>query len=129
MSRYREDLAWELQLRNVPEPNIREALAEVREVESAGESPFESFGSPKEYAATFTGQPPAKVVGRGWVTAGGCAALLWVVGLLLYVKYRDVDLGNALDVLALLPALGFLLAGVGLGFLRARSRARQLARG
>lgn len=49
---YRDDLLYALRLRDVPGPQIADALAEVdSHVRESGEDPREAFGAPEAYAA------------------------------------------------------------------------------
>lgn len=70
MSKYAQDLSWEMQIRGVSESDIREAVSEVHEVERAGGDALDNFSPAKQYAESFTNQHSRSGSGRGPVITG-----------------------------------------------------------
>ncbi len=130
---YTEELLLALRLRDLPGPQIAEALAEVQShVAETGEDPREAFGPPRAYAqevAAALGAPKApRAVWRGvltWSTAayglgGVVGAWLTVNGVLALAAGRQSALGLWPWVSLLLGLAVLIALTVSLGHLARR---------
>jgi hypothetical protein len=112
---YRQELLVALRLRDVPGPQIAEALAEVdSHVAESGESPVEAFGPAPAYAAQLAGAlDPTRPTGWRAVVR---AMLTWTVPLAMAGGYLAADgafaLGVGEDAVLGLPAAVSLVLGV-----------------
>ncbi|MDQ0869545.1 putative YccA/Bax inhibitor family protein [Arthrobacter sp. V1I9] len=114
---YERRLTFNLRVRGLSEAEIAEALDEVRAHEAVTGTPaVAEFGTAEEYAKQF---PKQKRRTRGKtintvVTVLAVAYVLLVVVLMLVFR---VDIRDFVGPVTLLPATGFVLAGLLAGFL------------
>lgn len=123
MADYALRLAREMTLRGVSDADTVEALREVRDVLHRGGDLEAEFGTPADYAATFTIQRPTS----RWGTAGGIVAVLWMASMFVAYGFFDVSIPGRPGMVILLPALGFMLLGMGLIYAASLVRAKRLA--
>ena len=125
---YSDELLLALRMRDVPGPQIAEALAEVHShVAETGEDPREAFGPPRVYALEVAvalgepGEPPP--CWRGvltWNTAtyglgGAAGAWLLLDGVLAFASGRQGALGLPPVAPLLLGLAVLIMMAVGLG--------------
>ena len=124
---YEHDLAFNLRLRGIPEPQIAEAVEEVRvHTHSTGQSAEDEFGSTDEYAQTFP-QQKTHTRGRRAVLAGKILAIAYVVCAFAAQPLAGIDVRDIVGPVMLWPALAILgisiLGGFLLDYLRPAPRA------
>jgi uncharacterized membrane-anchored protein len=114
---YEHDLAFQLRLQGLPEPDIAEALDEVRaHTAASGRTAEEEFGTPTEYAAAFPVAKKRTSPGRRIVTAGSILGILYVVGALAVKPLFGIDMRDLTGGVLLWPALVLIVAGIVIGF-------------
>ena len=117
---WRDAFVLELRLRDVPGPQIGDALAEVdAHCADSGQSPQEAFGDPVHYAATrYAGMPGARpswrTARRAWwigtAAVGGLTALWSGIQALVEGVGAEISLGDILVVAVVPPLLAGLVA-------------------
>jgi hypothetical protein len=113
---YQRHLTFNLRTRGLSEPEIAEAIKEVRAHEAATGTPAEAeFGTAAEYAKQF---PKKKRRTRGHVITiiGAALAIAYVLVTVLLMFFR-IDVREYVGPITLLPGLVLILAGVLAGFL------------
>jgi hypothetical protein len=124
---YAQDLALHLRLRDVPEPEVADIVAEVDEYVATGGDPVAYFGTAEQYAARFPAGAPGRRRGLPAGLAAG-AALLWVAVALALYATGTWERTEGMDRVVLLPALGILLLGLLIAFLLHLARASRPVR-
>ncbi|MFF2315930.1 hypothetical protein ACFVTE_06645 [Arthrobacter sp. NPDC058097] len=114
--KYERDLAFNLRIRGISEPQIAETLAEVRAHEAATGTPAkDEFGTAQEYAKQF---PKGKRRSRGSAvtTVSTVVALVYVLAVVV-TPFLGIDLRDSVGPITLMPALAVLMGGTLAGFL------------
>lgn len=113
---YQRHLTFNLRIRGLSEPEIAEALDEVRAHEAATGTPAEAeFGTAEEYAKQF---PKKKRRTRGHtITVVGAASAIAYILLTVLLMFFRIDVREYVGPITLLPGLVLILAGVLAGFL------------
>ncbi|MBT2549356.1 hypothetical protein [Arthrobacter sp. ISL-65] len=113
---YERDLAFNLRIRGISEPQIAETLEEVRAHEAATGTPAQDeFGAAQDYAKQF---PKGRRRSRGTtVTTVAVAVSLVYVLAVVVTPFLGIDIRESVGPITLLPALAVILGGVLVGFL------------
>ncbi len=113
---YELNLTFNLRMRGLSEPEIAEALDEVRAHEAATGTPAEAeFGTVEEYAKQFP-KKKRRTRGQTIVIIGGALAIAYVLLTVVLMFFR-IDVREYVGPITLLPALVVILAGILAGFL------------
>lgn len=116
---YERRLAAELRYRNIPDTEIADILAEVRDHLPAGAIPEEEFGPPAEYAAQF---PARRAKAPAPMLAAIILALAYTVFAFSAKPLLDLDLRDYVGPVRLWPAAAILGIGTLTAFLLATLR-------
>ena len=108
-AKYTQDLLSALRLRDVPSDRIGEVLAEVEShVAETGESPYDAFGTPQEYAAAVSPKiDPWSPALWAQAAVGGLTGWALAVSVMSLISGDDAPFG--------LPAGLLLVVALGLG--------------
>lgn len=116
---YERRLAAELRDRNIPDAEIADILAEVRDHLPPGATPETQFGPPADYAAQF---PARKAKAPAPILAAIILALAYVVFAFSAKPLLDLDIRDYVGPIRLWPALAVLAIGTLTAFLLSRFR-------
>ena len=112
---YQWHLTFNLRIRGLSEPEIAEALDEVRAHEAATGTPAEAeFGTAEEYAKQFP-KKKRRTLGHTITVVGAVSAIAYILFTVVLMFFR-IDVREFLGPITLLPAL-VLIGGIFAGFL------------
>ena len=127
---YQRHLTFNLRIRGLSEPEIAEALDEVRAHEAAtGTPPEAEFGTAEKYAKQFP-KTKRRTLGHTFTVTGAVLAIAYIL-FTVVLMFFGIDVREFVGPVTLLPGLVLIGAGTLAGFLTdyfrpARSsRARQ----
>jgi hypothetical protein len=114
---YERSLTFNLRVRGLSEPEIAEALDEVRAHEAAtGTAAKDEFGTAEEYAKQFP-KRKRRTRGKTITTVSTALAVAYILLAIILMLVFRVDIRDFVGPVTLLPAAGLILAGLLAGFL------------
>lgn len=114
---YERNLTFNLRMRGLSEPEITEALDEVRAHEAAaGTSAEAEFGTAEEYAKQFP-KKKRQTHGRTLTTVGVALSIAYILFAVLLMLLFRVDIRDFVGPNTLLPAVGLIMVSITAGFL------------
>lgn len=114
---YERRLTFNLRVRGLSEPEIAEALDEVRAHEAATGTPAEAeFGTAEEYAKQFP-KNKRRTLGRTITSAGTALAVAYLLLAVLLMLLFRIDIRDFVGPVTLQPAAMLILASILAGFL------------